>query len=231
VTASSESGVPAWRLSGRGESLWPLRVTLVVAIVLQVILPGDLALRPRWGLLAVEVVLLVVLTVVHVRVLEGRIDHYSATVRRATIALVAVITVANTVAAVQLVVGLINGTLVQDPGELLVTGGAVWATNVIVFALWYWELDRGGPGRRADGTGEAPPDFVFPQMADLDLAAPEWAPHFTDYLYLSFTNAAAFSPTDVMPYARWAKVMMMGQTCVSLVTIALVVARAVNILR
>jgi len=231
VTASSESHLPAWRLSGRGESLWPLRATLVVAIVLQVILPEDFALRPRWGLLAVEVVLLGVLTVVHVRVLEGRIDRYSAAVRRSTMALVAVITVANTVSAVRLVIGLINGTLVQDAGELLVTGGAVWATNVIVFALWYWELDRGGPGRRAEGTGEAAPDFVFPQMENQDLAAPGWAPHFTDYLYLSFTNAAAFSPTDVMPYARWAKVMMMGQTAVSLVTIALVVARAVNILR
>ena len=227
MTATVE---PAWRLSGRGESLWPLRATLAVAVVLQVVLPSDFAPRPRWGLLAVEVVLLGVLTVVHVRTLEGRIDHYSAGVRWATVAMVAVISAANTVSAVRLVVGLVSGTLVQDAGELLVTGGAIWATNVIVFALWYWELDRGGPGRRADGTHDVPPDLVFPQMTDPDLAPADWTPHFVDYLYLSFTNAAAFSPTDVMPYARWAKVMMMGQSAVSLMLVALVVARAINVL-
>jgi uncharacterized membrane protein len=220
----------AWRRSGRGESLWPLRATIVVAIVLQVLLPEDFALQPRWGLLGVEVVLLVILTIVHVRVFEGRLDTYSKAVRNATIALVAVMTLANTVSAVRLVVGLVAGSLVQDAGELLITGGSIWATNVIVFALWYWELDRGGPGRRADGTGELAPDLVFPQMTDPGLAPVDWAPHFTDYLYLSFTNAAAFSPTDVMPYARWSKLMMMGQSAVSLALVALVIARAINVL-
>jgi uncharacterized membrane protein len=231
VTASAERPVPSWRRDNRGESLWPLRFTLVVAIVLQVVLPEDFALHPRWGVLAVEVVLLVVLSIVHAAVFDGRLSGYSRRVRVATILMVAVITLANTVSAGRLVVGLVNGTLVQDAGELLVTGAAIWATNVIVFALWYWELDRGGPGRRADGTGDLPPDFVFPQMTDPELAPVDWFPHFTDYLYLSFTNAAAFSPTDVMPYARWAKLVMMAQTAVSLATIALVVARAVNILR
>lgn len=221
---------PAWRLSNRGESLWPIRITLVVAVMLQVVLPADFALQPRWGLLAVEVVLLGVMTVVHANELEGRIDHYSSSIRWLTIAMVAVITIANTVSAVRLVVGLVSGTLVQDAPELLITGGAIWATNVIVFAFWYWELDRGGPGRRADGTGAQPPGLVFPQMTDPELPPPDWFPEFVDYLYLSFTNAAAFSPTDVMPYSRWAKLMMMAQSAVSLALVALVIARAINVL-
>ncbi len=221
---------PAWRLSNRGESLWPIRITLLVAVLLQVVLPSDFALQPRWGLLAVEVVLLLVMTFVHAKELEGRIDHYSQPLRWLTIAMIAVITIANTVSAVRLVVGLVTGSLVQDAPELLVTGGAIWATNVIVFALWYWELDRGGPGRRADGTGPQPPGLVFPQMTDPELPPRDWFPEFVDYLYLSFTNAAAFSPTDVMPYSRWAKLMMMGQSVVSLALVVLVIARAINVL-
>jgi len=223
--------LPAWRRRSTGEPLWTLRLTLVIAILLQVALPEDFAPRPRWLLLALEVLLLAVLTVVHIRVLDGRIDRYSKPVRVSTVALIVVVTLANTVSAGRLVLGLINGTLVQDAGELLVTGGAIWATNVIVFALWYWELDRGGPGRRAEGTGLMPPDFAFPQMTAPELTPDDWHPRFTDYLYLSFTNAAAFSPTDVMPFSRWSKMAMMAQSAVSLATVALVVARAVNILK
>jgi uncharacterized membrane protein len=105
----------------------------------------------------------------------------------------------------------------------------VWATNVIAFALWYWEFDRGGPVHRAEGTSQHP-DLLFPQMAAPELASPDWEPWFVDYLYLSFTNAAAFSPTDVMPLARWAKLTMLLQSAVSLAVGVLVIARAVNIL-
>ena len=100
---------------------------------------------------------------------------------------------------------------------------------MIIFAVWYWEFDRGGPGARAMMTKQYP-DFVFPQMTDPTNSDPEWEPQFVDYLYLSFTNATAFSPTDVMPYARWAKLTMMAQSIVSLTVVVLVVARAVNIL-
>jgi uncharacterized membrane protein len=111
-----------------------------------------------------------------------------------------------------------------------VTGGAIWLTNIIVFALWYWEFDRGGPVARANGD-RMYPDFLFAQMTSPQLAPPDWEPAFSDYLYLSFTNAAAFSPTDVLPLSRWAKMGMTAQAIVSVVTVALVVARAVNILK
>jgi uncharacterized membrane protein len=108
-------------------------------------------------------------------------------------------------------------------------GGAIWITNVIIFALWYWELDRGGPVARSKAVHKYP-DFMYPQMQAPDLAPEHWEPTFLDYLYVSFTNATAFSPTDTMPLSRWAKMLMMAQASVSLATVALVIARAVNIL-
>lgn len=150
--------------------------------------------------------------------------------RSVSILLTAVLSLANAWSAVRLVIGLVQGRLGNDPGPLLLTGASIWLTNVIVFSLWYWELDRGGPARRA--AGERPyPDFLFAQMQSPDLARPEWEPAFVDYLYLSFTNATAFSPTDVLPLSPWAKLAMMLQSSVSLVTVALVVARAVNIFK
>ena len=117
----------------------------------------------------------------------------------------------------------------QKPSELLLAGGAIWLTNVIVFGVWYWEFDRGGPVARAAGS-QPYPDFVFPQMTNPELAPADWEPGFVDYLYVSFTNAMAFSPTDVMPMTRWAKLTMLTQSLISVVTLVLVVARAVNIL-
>jgi uncharacterized membrane protein len=106
----------------------------------------------------------------------------------------------------------------------------VYVTNIIVFALWYWEWDCGGPVARAQAL-RAYPDFLFPQMTQLDLAPPTWRPNFFDYFYVSFTNATAFSPTDTMPLSRWAKMLMLLQSAVALLTVAFVVARAVNILK
>ena len=102
-------------------------------------------------------------------------------------------------------------------------------TNFLIFALWYWEMDRGGPGKRAPGR-DGPPDFLFPQMADDRIEPLEWRPKFIDYLYVSLTNAAAFSPTDTMPLTPMAKCFMGIQSLVSLVTIGLIVSRAINIL-
>jgi len=112
----------------------------------------------------------------------------------------------------------------------LLTGAAIWLTNVLVFAFWYWDLDGGGPAQRAIGAGGYPA-FLFAQMQSPEVAPDDWKPTFVDYLYLSFTNATAFSPTDVLPLARWAKLTMMLQSLVSLSTVALVIARAVNILK
>ena len=130
----------------------------------------------------------------------------------------------------RLVTELVHSNAANAPGPLLITGAVIWLTNIIVFALWYWEFDRGGPVARANGTRPYP-DFLFVQMTSPNLAPPDWEPTFGDYLYLSFTNATAFSPTDVMPLSRWAKMAMTAQASVSIVTVVLVVARAVNILR
>jgi uncharacterized membrane protein len=100
---------------------------------------------------------------------------------------------------------------------------------MVVFSLWYWEFDRGGPGARAEAL-DPYPDFLFPQMTNPEFSPMDWSPTYFDYLFTSYTNASAFSPTDVMPLTRWAKMLMMVQSATSLVTVGLVIARAVNIL-
>ena len=116
----------------------------------------------------------------------------------------------------------------SDAGRLLLDGVAVWSANVIVFSLWYWQFDRGGPVARAHAERRYP-DLLFPQMQQDAVAPRDWEPTFFDYLYTSFTNATAFSPTDTMPLSRWAKAMFLLQSAISLVTVALVISRAVNI--
>ena len=115
------------------------------------------------------------------------------------------------------------------PGNLLGRGAGLWVTNVIVFSLWFWELDRGGPAERAAGSPIAL-SFAFPENAMPEFAERTWTPRYPDYLDLSFTNATAFSPTDTLPVKTWAKMAMMAESVVSLVTAILVVARAVNVL-
>jgi hypothetical protein len=126
---------------------------------------------------------------------------------------------------------ILSGQVSNDASLLLGSGAAIFVTNIIVFGIWYWELDRGGPFARREGVTPYP-DFMFPQM-DPDtakLVKPGWRPTFIDYFYVSLTNSMAFSPTDTMPLARWAKVMMSVQSLVAVTTIALVIARAVNVL-
>jgi uncharacterized membrane protein len=160
-----------------------------------------------------------------------RIDRQSRALRSLSLLLIAIISIANAATAARLIVDLVRGTGIRTPSELLLTGAAIWLTNVIVFGLWYWEFDRGGPVARAHAVKQYP-DFLFPQMGSPpELTPPDWEPEFVDYLYFSFTNATAFSPTDVMPLSRWAKLTMLAQSAVSLITVALVIARAVNILK
>jgi uncharacterized membrane protein len=138
-----------------------------------------------------------------------------------------VVSAANLISLTLLVRYVVHGTV--DGAELLVSAAQIWWTNVIVFGLWYWELDGGGPpARLADPV--APRDFAFPQMTDPTIASPGWHPRFVDYLYLSFTNASAFSPADTSPLTRWAKLLMMLESSISIVTLVLVAARAVNML-
>jgi uncharacterized membrane protein len=143
------------------------------------------------------------------------------------VAVIALITIANVVSLVDLIHALLYES--QVGGRALVYSSLpIWLTNVIVFGLWYWELDRGGPAARQQ-TRHRRPDFLFPQMSTPG-AAPGWTPDFLDYIYTSFTNATAFSPTDTMPLTAWAKLLMMLQSLASLLTVAVVVSRAVNIL-
>ena len=137
----------------------------------------------------------------------------------------------NATAAVRLVAGIIGAAKFStDANVLLASGGAIWLSNVIVFGLWYWDLDRGGAAARARGSDHQPA-FVFPEMANAQYVAPGWYPKFIDYLHLSFTTATAFSPTDVSAIRPWAKLMMMAEEAISLLVAILVVSRAVNILR
>ena len=218
--------VPAWRRVTTGEARWPVSVAMVAAIGLQVALPDRLNLSSRFLLPAIEAALLVVLVAVNPR----RIDRASRPLRSLGLALLAVASLANAYSAARLVIGLVNGTEGEAAGPLLSTGAAIYLTNILVFALWYWELDRGGPAARALAV-RTDPDFLFPQMATPHIADPQWESGFADYLYVSFTNATAFSPTDTMPLTRWAKMIMLLQSAISLVTVALVVARAVNLLK
>jgi uncharacterized membrane protein len=218
--------VPAWLRRTEGEQRVWAALAMLTAIALQVVLPRRFALQPHLLLPILEAVLLIALVVSN----PVRINRESAIIRGLSLALVTVIGIANAISAVLLVRSLVDGTAGDDGGALLATGGAIWGTNIIVFALWYWELDRGGPAARTMGR-KPHPDFLFPQMASPEAAPPGWEPAFPDYLYLSFTNAIAFSPTDVMPFSRWAKMLMLVQSVVSVVAIALVISRAVNILQ
>lgn len=217
--------VPAWRRLTDGESAWPVRFAVIAATALQVALPNRYEIPPMWLLPTLGVLLGVGLSVAYPR----RITRHTPQLRLMSILLIAVISIANAGSAVRLITALLQKRAGEDATELLLTGGAIWLTNVIVFGMWYWNLDRGGPAARAQALNPYP-DFLFAQMTAPDLAPEDWQPQFFDYLYLSFTNAAAFSPTDTLPLAVWAKMTMMLQSIVSLGTVALVIARAVNIL-
>lgn len=216
---------PAWKRMTTGEPRWSVTLAIIVAIVLQYVLPATLTPRPRWLIPVLESAVLIALFIAN----PGRIDNLSRRLRTATIVLIVLASIANASSAVRLVWTIIEGRDGQDATALLGTAAAIWITNVIVFALWYWELDRGGPAARAHGVHDRP-DFVFAQMMTPELAGTDWEPAFADYLYLSFTNATAFSPTDTMPFVTWAKATMMLQSSVSLVTLVVVISRAVGLL-
>ncbi len=219
--------VPAWLRRTRGERRWPVSLSVIVAIVLQLLLPPHLTEPlPRWLMPALEGALLIGLTVAD----PVRIERGGTWMRAATIFLIMLMTIANAVSAVLLIRAILDGKAGTAAMPLFASGASIWLTNVIAFAFWYWEFDRDGPVVRALGTMRHP-DLMFPQMASPELAPAEWEPQFVDYFYLSFTNATAFSPTDVMPLARWAKLTMLVQSAVSLAIGALVIARAVNILK
>jgi hypothetical protein len=218
---------PAWQRKTQGELRWPVTLCVVAAIALQMAVPDRLVLvRPVWVLPAVQAFIGLVLVIAN----PHRINRSSRALRMLSLMLAVLISVANGWSVIKLCQEITNGSLDKSATQLLITGGVVWLTNVIAFGLWYWEFDRGGPVSRALNIKRYP-DLQFPQMiSPPEMVSPDWEPAFTDYLYLAFTNASAFSPTDVMPLSRWAKLAMTVQAAVSIVTVALVVSRAVNIL-
>jgi uncharacterized membrane protein len=148
--------------------------------------------------------------------------------RRLSIATIGIVSAANAASIILLVHLLINGARATEPSTLLRAALHMWVVNVLLFALWFWQLDGGGPVARP----ACPPtarDFLFPQQQEPALADSGWRPLFLDYLYVSFTNGTAFSPTDTMPLSRWAKMLMLVQSAISLVLAVMVVAPAVNI--
>ncbi|HEY5154455.1 MAG TPA: DUF1345 domain-containing protein [Acidimicrobiales bacterium] len=206
------------------ESRWPATIAIGFALALYLVLPSNLVIGPRWLLPVLEMAAAIPLALTNT---DRRVRN-SSRIRAITVVLIAGISAANLVSLVLLVRYLIHGGDVT--GSALVRSAfAVWGTFVIAFSLWYWELDGGGPVSRHQDT-EATRDFLFPQQASPDVFPDPWLPNFVDYLYLSFTNCTAFSPTDTMPLTTWAKLLMMVQSAAAFVTVALVAARAVNIL-
>jgi uncharacterized membrane protein len=206
------------------EPFWPAQVTILAAIALQLTLPSRLTVGPTWLIPVFEGVLLLGMFLATPRQLE----HEHRVRRRAALGLTAFVSVANVVSLALLTHYLLHHN-VSNGQRLIVSGVVIWLTNFLIFGLWYWELDRGGPGKRAAGNDRAP-DFLFVQMNDDAIEPRNWRPKFIDYLYVSLTNAAAFSPTDTMPLTSMAKIIMGIQSIVSLVTIGLIVSRAINIL-
>lgn len=224
VEAATEPREAELRL---GESRWPPAVALIafiaLNIALRVWLPNEGAVRVVWLLPAIEAVLLFVLVAGD----PARLASRGRWVRPLFVGLVCLLVAAALWATVLLVYDLVKGAgVTNSPEELLASGGLVWLGNNLSFALLYWLIDSGGPVARSQQ--RTPVDFAFTQHMSLELAPPGWRPVFLDYLHLGFTNATAFSPTDVMPLTHRAKYTMMVQSTVALALFALIVARAVN---
>jgi uncharacterized membrane protein len=208
------------------ERRWPMAVAVLVAIVLQVITPHTGRLVFWWVLPVLELAALLAVALRD----PGRIDRRTRAARRATLVLIVLLTVGTLAGLVVLAVDIVDKSYAYvGATALLGRGAALWVTNVVVFSLWFWEVDRGGAAERA-AASSIPPSFGFPEEAMPELAPDGWMPRYPDYLYLSFTNATAFSPTDTLPVRTWAKMTMMIESVISLITAILVIARAINVL-
>jgi hypothetical protein len=203
---------------------WEPQLVVACTIALQLSLSNEVTIGPTWMLPSLEGALLIGLVIVSPR---ARAHHASAR-RRVAIGMIAFVSVANIASLVMLSHRLLQGGK-ENGHQLILSGIVLWCTNVLLFGLWYWETDRGGPIARERGERDLP-DFLFPQMTDPRWAPKDWMPRLIDYLYVSLTNATAFSPTDTMPLTPTAKWLMGTQSLTALVTVGLVVARAVNIL-
>jgi uncharacterized membrane protein len=208
------------------EPRWPAWIAILAVGLLYTALPRYLIVGPRWLFLVIVLVLMLPIIITHFR------DHHELN-RVFGFSVLAVVTV-GLIASVLLLIRALPEHL-QSPTDLLLSASFLWMTNILVFALWYWRLDAGGPHGRDQRPGHTDGAFLFPQMTlppeTPSAANPnQWSPNFVDYLFLAFNTSTAFSPTDVPVLARWAKILMMLQSLISLTVIALLAARAVNIL-
>jgi hypothetical protein len=221
--------------------VWLARGAVVLIAGLQLLFVNrDLTFGPRWVAPAFEMTMLLPLSVATAwsqqRAREATEDHHWRAIARhrqwirgLSLVLTVAVMAINFVALVSVTRALLHGAKGPSGQSLLLDALNIWFTNVVVFALWYWTIDRGGSVARELGAPSAP-DFLFPQMLGEADENPGWTPGFFDYFYVSFTNATAFSPTDTMPLSVRAKLLMAVEAFVSLLTVGLVAARAVNIL-
>jgi hypothetical protein len=215
----------SWGLPAASEPRWPASLAVAAAVALTATLPNALLPGPRWLLPAIEGVVVVPLTVAD----PFRRHNEALGIRWMSLAFIGVAEVYNLISLALLVSSILNG-VATNGRQLVISALQIYGTNILLFALWYWELDRGGPGARTR-VQHPRPDFLFPQMVTPEAAAPGWSPSFVDYLYVSFTNATAFSPTDTMPLTVAAKMLMLVEASAAVVTVAVVAGRAINILK
>lgn len=219
--------MPAQKRTNDREPRWPAGIAVIAIGGLYAALPSSLVIiRPQWLVLAIILALLIPIIISH------RAGHHVLN-EVLGYALNGVVTLAMILSLVRLLSAVTDHTIA--PSELLRSTAALWLSNILVFASWYWHLDGGGPNQRSRTPGHTDGAFLFPQMT-MDPAAKraagehDWEPTFVDYLFLAFNTSTAFSPTDVPVLSRWAKILMMLQSLISLLVIALLAGRAVNIL-
>jgi hypothetical protein len=209
----------------RLEARWPIVAAVAVMLAITVLRPAELRVAPAWALPGIEVVLLALLVAGH----PAHPTRGAVRLRALSIAVVTIVLADTLAATVRLVDVLVHGgRATNSADQLLAAGALVWGCNVIAFGLLYWLLDGGGAAARTHNP-RAYLDFAFPQQLNPGIAPAGWRPQFVDYLYLSLTSSAAFSPTDVMPLVPWAKIAMGAQSLISIAVLGLVVARAVNV--
>ena len=211
------------------EPRWPVALAVLfyigLTIVLRIAQPHRESVGPIWLVPTIEVAMLLVLLAAD----PTHVGHQRRWLRPLSIALVLTLTVVALISTTVLITELVRGGKVtEEATSLLASGALIWLGNMLVFSLLYWLLDSGGPLARYRGEHEYS-DFAFTQQMSPELAPPGWRPQYVDYLILGFTTSTAFSPTDVMPMARWAKLLMAVQSLMSIVVVGLVIARAVNV--
>ncbi len=208
------------------EPRWPAAIAVLAVGGLYLALPPYLTIGPHWLFPAVVFVLLVPTVISH----RARKHQLNRILGFTVTGLVTM----GMIVSVILLIGALPAHK-ESPTALLLSAASIWTTNILVFALWYWRLDAGGPHGRDQRLGHPDGAFLFPQMtmppeAKFEAGLHTWSPNFVDYLFLAFNTSTAFSPTDVPVLARWGKALMMLQSLISLTVLALLAARAVNIL-